>query len=151
MMITSGTALGKLHVVRRAEELLAGKKICFVITDGKSEPPILPRLNEVTEGGVVRSFPEDSVIEKAKEIRERLFVPNLENVSIIPTGGVFDEIIPPVFLRLRLHERINFAVSFRGRVPVSLALSANGGSYQGAIEIDEMREFENSAELSLRK
>lgn len=149
VMITSGTALGQIHVVRRAEELLSGKKICFVITDGKSEPPILPRLNEVTDGGVVRSFPEDSAAEKAEEIKERLLVPSLKNVSILPVGGVFDEIIPPVFSHLRLNERVNFAASFRGRVPVKIALSANGGSYQGKLEIEEIREFDNFDLLSL--
>lgn len=148
VMISSGTALGSVHVIRRAEELLNGKPVCFVITDGKSEPSILPRLGEFT-GGVIRSFPEDSAVEKAWEIRERLFVPSLKNVSIVPSGGIFDEIIPPVFSQLRLYERVNFVARFFGNVPVEISLSANAGFYQAKLFTDEIKEYENFDLLSL--
>ncbi len=149
VLISSGAALGKIHVIRKAAEVLADKKVCFIITDGKAESSILPRLNELTDGGLVYSFPEDSAAEKVKEIRQRLFVPSLANVSIIPIGGVFDEIIPPMFPRLRLNERVNFVASFRGRVPGELSLSADGGSYRAQLAVEEIKEFEHFDLLSL--
>lgn len=148
VMISSGAALGRIHVIRLAEKYLKGRRLCFVVTDSRTEPSVLPRLGEIA-GGLVRSFAEDAADRKAEEIWEQLFVPALENVSLIPSAGVFDEIIPPVFERLSLRERVKFVVRFRGNIPSGVELYANDGAYRTQIIIEEVFRYEDFDLLSL--